>query len=103
VKFVLISFFPVVRSISLPFFLIPLDPNPLPNLAAIGTFLTPPDVIPEVPAGWMGRGTKEWAFKKGNGLKGFIKGGRAEEEGDGERVVVQVSLSVPVRDAGLAS
>lgn len=51
----------------------------------------------------MGRGTKEWAFKKGNGLKGFIKGGRAEEEGDGERVVVQVSLSVPVRDAGLAS
>ena len=102
-KFVLISFFPVVRSISLPFFLIPLDPNPHPSLAAIGTLLTPPDVIPEVPSGWIGRGTKEWAFKKGNGLKGFMKGGRAEDEGDGERIVVQVSLSVPVKAAGLAS
>ncbi|KAH8082331.1 hypothetical protein HD553DRAFT_314612 [Filobasidium floriforme] len=91
------------KSISLPFFLIPIDPNPHPSLAAIGTLLTPPDVIPEVPSGWIGRGTKEWAFKKGNGLKGFMKGGRAEDEVDGERFVVQISTpDIPSWPSGIS-
>lgn len=83
------------RSISLPFFLIPLDPNPQPDLDPIGAFLSPPDRVPDVPKGWVGRGEVAWDVQKKSWKDGFLLGtGGKDKKEAGEGVVVQVSLEL---------